>query len=392
MHYKISDNISFLQPKGAVKSALSKLYTNVDEHIIVKNRADEREFVVNNTVKSFIEKFSCPKTLIEVTEEIAAEVNASTDVTAKIVAPFFKYMLHRKFIIPELKQVKKIQSKRLLRSNTIINGFRIKEAIDISERLDIYKAVDTISKQEIVIKLLKQPENKYVQELQREYNFLKTLQHTNVSPKVYGFTETKDTVYFVQQFIKGTRLPLYFEEKKSVKAKDVTRLAFEIIKAFKKIHAKGIVHGDIHPSNIIVTNKDKIKVIDFGLSLNHEDNNKRVNFGGAYSYMPPERITKTTAKKFLRKPDFYSDVYQLGIIIYTLLYNELPFDGLTWEQLAKEIKHKKMLFAPTSYYGFEVPDWIKDFISKCTAKKPLQRFTDAQEMYVTFLKTKSHGN
>ncbi len=167
----------------------------------------------------------------------------------------------------------------------------------------------------------------------------------------------------------------------------VFSIAAKIIEAFKEIHLKNIVHGDIHPNNIIVTPENNIKIIDFGLALHTElDKNEHVNFGGVYFFMPPERIKKTSYNKFTRKPDFYSDVFQLGVVLYMLLYNNYPFNGVTWEELAIEIKEKAIEFPGISHFSFLVPEWLKNIITKCVAKKSKERFLNAEELSNAFSK------
>jgi len=102
--------------------------------------------------------------------------------------------------------------------------------------------------------------------------------------------------------------------------------------------------------------------------------------------MPPERIKKATHNKFTRKPDFYSDVFQLGVVLYVLLYNKYPFNGITWEELATEIKEKRIQFPYKSHYNFLVSAWVKNIIIKCVAKKPAHRFLNAEELYNGFSK------
>ncbi len=239
-----------------------------------------------------------------------------------------------------------------------------------------------------VIKLLKSVEKRKVKDFEREFSFLKALQNSSISPAAYSFRIKENYVYFSQEFVEGLSLPQFTRRKKRSPKKLVLSIAGKIAEAFKEIHLRNIVHGDIHPSNIIVTSGNTIKIIDFGLALNTElDKDELVNFGGAYFFMPPERIRKTTFNKFTHKPDFYSDVFQIGIVLFMLLYNEYPFNGITWEELASEVKEKQIAFPEVSHFNFLIPKWLKDVIEKCVAKKAKQRFSTAAELYHAFQKS-----
>ncbi len=204
----------------------------------------------------------------------------------------------------------------------------------------------------------------------KESLLLQLLSETGIAPGAYVLITTGNHTYFTQDFINGLSLPQFINREKQSTFNLVSKIIENILYAFKEIHALHIVHGDIHSSNILITDENKIKVIDFGLALNTQlDKDQLVNFGGAYFFMPPERIKKTTHNKFLRKPDFYSDIFQLGVVLYMLLYNEYPFNGLTWEELATAIKEKQVEFPDTSQYGFEVPQWLINIIATCVSKK-----------------------
>jgi len=383
MRYKISDSIQF-EKEAAHLNSINTNYA-VDERILIVDSYSDRRFFVNQTIKTFIEKFSAPKTFNEIHKEVALEVNVDVDKVKKITQPFLKYIKYRRFIVPENYVPKKATNKALFAVNTVLNEYKIENLLDINGDIDIYKAVNLQSQKKAVVKLLKQTHKKEIAELRREFNFLKALHQTETAPAAYKFITKENYAYFTQEFVEGLGLPQFIKRKKSSSQKLVFSIAAKIAETFKEIHAKNIVHGDIHPSNIIVTPENKIKVVDFGLSLNSElDKEEIVNFGGAYFFMPPERINKTTYKKFTRKPDFQSDVFQIGVVLYTLLYDEYPFNGVTWEELATEIKEKPVSFPEKSHFNFLIPGWLTAIIAKCVAKKANQRFPNAIELSHAF--------
>ena len=385
MRYRISKHIEFFHPGACLTIQCDA--SALQERVLLRDNKTDRSFLINSTIETFIKKFTVAKTLDEVTEEIATAINVSFSEVKKRILPFFNHSKYRHFIVPENYHEKEYGAISLFTINTILDQYKIEKNIDVNGAIEIYKAVDLKLDITVVIKLLKHPEKKNVEELQREYNFLKTLSKTGVTPAAYTFIERAEYAYFTQQFVDGLSLPQFIRRKKNSSKKIVLAIATEIIKAFGKIHAENIVHGDIHPGNIILTNETRIKILDFGLAVHQElERDELINFGGAYFFMPPERIKKSTYKKFTRKPDFYSDVFQLGVVLYMLLYDKYPFNGVTWEELATEIKEKQIVFPPKSQYSFLVPEWLKNVIIKCVAKKPAERFVNAQELYNTFSK------
>ncbi|TKK71888.1 serine/threonine protein kinase [Ilyomonas limi] len=380
MRYQISKHIQFLHPEECSTIQLDTFV--LQNRILIRDTKDDRSFLVNPTIETFIKKFTVAKTLDEITAEIAAEVHTPVIDVKKIILPFFNHSKYRHFIVSENYTEKEPSAVASFAINTILDEYKIEKIIDVNSNIDVYMATDLNSANTVVIKLLKRPNEQAVEALKREYNFLETLSKTGVTPLAYTFIERDKYTYFTQQFVDGLSLPQFIKRKKNTPKKLVLDIAAEIIEAFEKIHAENIVHGDIHPSNIILTNKMQIKVLDFGLAIHHElEKDELINFGGAYFFMPPERIKKTTYKKFTRKPDFSSDVFQLGVVLYTFLYDAYPFNGITWEELATAIKEKPIEFPPKSQYGFLVPEWLKNSIAMCVAKKPSARFANAHELY-----------
>lgn len=379
MRYKIPAHIQIINTSDndAAGNAASFLVADV---------LNERQFYINPTIKNFIEKFAAPKSFKDVMLEIAAEINASADDIRKHIQPFFKYIKRRHFIVPENYVAETKPLAPFLNPYAIIDNYKIEEVLSVNGDTDTYKAIDLSDKSLVIIKLLKRAKEEDAYELKKEFYFLKTLEPFNVSAKGFALNTKESCVYFVQEFIDGLSLPQFIHRRKNSTLPLIKNIISSILSSFKKIHTENIVHGDIHPSNFIVTNSNDIKVVDFGLAVNNIHNNEVTHFGGAYFFMPPERIKTTTRNKFTRRPNFYSDVFQLGVVLYVLLYNKYPFNGITWEELATEIKEKQIEFPATSQYGFMVPEYLKNIIAICVSKKPKQRFVNADELYDAFSK------
>jgi serine/threonine protein kinase len=155
-----------------------------------------------------------------------------------------------------------------------------------------------------------------------------------------------------------------------------------LLHAFSELHACGIVHGDIHSSNVLAARNKTVRIIDLGLSVKKEElsGDQILKYGGVDFYMPPERINTSSANKLVKPPDFYSDVYQIGLLLYSILYHELPFRGFTWEELATHIKEDEAPFHPFAAGAFSVPLELNNIIRKSLEKKPENRQKDATEM------------
>jgi serine/threonine protein kinase len=159
----------------------------------------------------------------------------------------------------------------------------------------------------------------------------------------------------------------------------------EILTAFSLLHQSNLIHGDIHPSNILVLEDKTVKIIDLGLSRNVQvENNEVVKFGGISFYMPPERINISSVKKYMKEPDLFSDVYQVGVIIYLILYNTTPFKGFIWEELSQNIKTTDAVYPDVSFLNYPVPEQLINIVKKCLNKNPLERYANATEILADY--------
>lgn len=199
---------------------------------------------------------------------------------------------------------------------------------------------------------------------------------------VYGFNKEKELyAYITLEYINGKSLSRYIDEQEPLTKEDCLQIIQGIIYGFSLLHDCKLIHGDIHASNILVLKDKTIKIIDVELSRKVQVENEQVlKFGGVYHYMPPDRINNTTSKKFTTQPDLYSDVYQIGLLIYLILYNTLPFEGFIWEELAFNIKEAEAQYHEESFLNYPVPIPLIAIVKKCLNKKPLDRYANAGEI------------
>jgi serine/threonine-protein kinase len=204
---------------------------------------------------------------------------------------------------------------------------------------------------------------------------------------VYGFKRNKHYAYIILEFIDGKSLFNYINEQKLLTKENCLQIIEAIINGFSLLHKIQLIHGDIHSSNILVLEDKTIKVIDVGLSINLQADKKQVlKFGGVNHYMPPERINISSSNKFISEPDLYSDVYQIGLLVYLILYNTLPFNGFIWEELATNIKEKEAEYKESSFLNFSVSPGLITIIKKCLNKNPFNRYANAGEVLADFKK------
>ena len=156
--------------------------------------------------------------------------------------------------------------------------------------------------------------------LRREARMVAALDHPNVVP-LYEAGEEGGTVYVVTRWVEGTELGTLILEQGPLEPARAARIVAQIAAALATAHAKGLVHRDVKPSNVILTREDHVYLTDFGLAkraatapgLTAVDQMR-----GTVDYVAPELIEGS-------EPDARSDVYSLGCVLFEMLAGEPPF-------------------------------------------------------------------
>jgi serine/threonine-protein kinase len=228
---------------------------------------------------------------------------------------------------------------------------------------------------------------KILARFERECGTVAGLSHPNIIQLV-DFGKTDDgTLYMVMEFVEGRPLSSVLEEQGALDPKRTSRILQQVCDALGEAHAAGIVHRDMKPDNIVLTEraKDFVKVLDFGIAKRGEDaqskqEEKLTQQGtvlGTPPYMSPEQFTG-------RPIDLRSDLYSIGIIAYEMLGGRLPFSGNTaWEFANQHMTAPPapLLAAPS---GAPLPQSMLSAIMRSLQKDPQARFASATEFFDAF--------
>lgn len=255
------------------------------------------------------------------------------------------------------------------------NRYEILEKIGNGGMAIVYKAKCHVLNRFVAIKILKDEfttDSEFIKKFNSEAQSAASLTHSNIV-SIYDVGNEDNLYYIVMELIKGKTLKEIIIEDGILSWKWSVSIAIQIASALETAHKNNIIHRDIKPHNIIITEDGIAKVTDFGIAK-AVSNSTITAFGttiGSVHYFSPEhaRGGYTDAK---------SDLYSLGIVMYEMLTGRVPFDADTPVSVAlKQVQEEPV---EAIKYNSSIPVSVNRIILKAMQKDPNLRYQNATEM------------
>lgn len=249
--------------------------------------------------------------------------------------------------------------------------YEIKRPLGEGGMATVYYAENSIGKR-VALKFLK-PElfgsEKTKQRFRNEAQLLVRLEHPNIR-QVIDWYEEGASMAIIMEYLEGKDLQSYVDEKGKVPEKQVIEWFSQILPAFSFTHEQQIVHRDIKPSNLFLTNRGSVKVLDFGIAQIHDMRLTGTDSSlGSPMFMSPEQIVTP------KNVDSRTDIYSLGVTLFTLLAGEKPYDDSTGSSYKVQDAIVKEPLPKLN----GVSEHINKVIQKATAKDPAKRYHSCED-------------
>jgi serine/threonine protein kinase/tetratricopeptide (TPR) repeat protein len=257
----------------------------------------------------------------------------------------------------------------------IAGRYRIRKLLGMGGMGAVYRVHDGELDRDVALKLIRSdigenPET--LERFKREIQLSSKVTHKNVL-RVYDLGASEGIKYLTMQFVEGEDLSTVLKREGRLPVPRLTRILRQILEGLIAAHEQGVIHRDLKPQNIMLDASDNVFVTDFGLAKSLEQSGMTqtgVIVGTPY-YMSPEQVKGTPI-------DHRSDIFSLGVILYQMSTDQLPFTGSSPYEVMAQRLHA--VPSPASRLNPDLPAHLGKILERCMAVDPAARYQTASDV------------
>jgi serine/threonine protein kinase len=254
-----------------------------------------------------------------------------------------------------------------------VGRYQILETIGTGASSRVVRAFDPMIGRHVALKLFSPQlaEGEGRERFIKEARVVGQISHPNIiALHDMGIEESTSTPYLVMEYIEGQPLERLID-KGSIPFPRACAWIGDVAVALGVAHRKGIIHGDVKPANILITEDGRIKLTDFGMARLASRDAKDTPLLGTPAYWCPEQI--------LGKPqDHRSDIFSLGVVLYEMITGSRPFDADSLQGLCARVMSSAPL--PPSQTNPSLPSGLNELVLSCLEKDPARRRSSAEDL------------
>lgn len=266
-------------------------------------------------------------------------------------------------------------SEELKRGSVFAGRYEIIEEIGKGGMGHVYRVEDTKAKEEVALKLIRPviaTDKKTIERFRNELTTARKITHKNVC-RMYDLGEERGRNYITMEYVSGQDVKGIIHQMGQLTVGKAVSIAKQICDGLAEAHNLGVVHRDIKPNNIMIDRGGNAKIMDFGIA--RAVKGKSITGSGVAigtpQYMSPEQVEG-------KEVDLRSDIYSLGILLYEMLTDKVPFEGDT--PLTIGVKQKTEVPKDPKEYNERISEDLSRVILRCMAKDRENRYQNANEL------------
>jgi eukaryotic-like serine/threonine-protein kinase len=355
-----------------------------EDYVVTRPRSRTPSKVVDAGFAELLAQFKEPKQIIDAVVEFSTAAGHDPDAVLEERFPALCDLIESGFLVVADSQFAEVITASLNLGDQVHQA-TIREIVQVLEDTELYRA-EAPDGANVAIKIARPGcERRVAGFLRREGSVLKHLDGL-VNPQLVARGDLNGRPYLVLAWCQGERVTSVaarLRRSRGLQAIDLINLAARILEAYSHLHSQSVVHGDIHPGNLLVMPDHSVTILDFGFAVIHGRKGIRAPpRGGIARYFEPEYVSAYLRREDIPTASFAGDQYALAVLLYELIsgadYLDFSHEKRTmFEQIANE--------APRSFSDRGVAPWwaVEATIAKALSKEPADRFSSVAEFAAT---------
>ncbi len=271
-------------------------------------------------------------------------------------------------------------------SGATLGDYRLVRKIAEGGMGEVYEAIQLNLDRRVALKLVTDrfaSQSQFLVRFEREAKAAAALNHPNIV-QVYDFGKAEGLFYLVMEFVDGVDLAEYVKGRGKLSVTEALGFIEQAARGLNAAAAQAIIHRDVKPANLLLTNDGIVKVSDLGLAKKLTDESEVTMTSaclGSPHFLAPEQAADA------RRVDHRADIYSLGITLLFLLTGKHPFDG--GSALTVLLAHAQKPLPTGAELGVALPDAVESLIRRMSAKNPEDRYQDYASLFADVARVKA---
>jgi len=252
----------------------------------------------------------------------------------------------------------------------LADRYELEQLVGTGGMSSVYRAHDRLLERKVALKVLHKQfsgDDEYIERFRREARAVAALSHPNIVT-VIDRGEHDERQFIVFEYIEGDNLKEVIQRRGPAPVETALELAMQVARGLSFAHGSGLVHRDVKPQNVLIAGNGEAKVTDFGIARSLDVQHGMTQTGtvlGTSDYIAPEQAQG-------QRVDEHTDVYSLGVVLYELLTNEVPFPGENFVAVA--MRHINEPPPSVRERRSDVSPRLDLAVRRAMAKSPSDRF------------------
>ncbi len=259
---------------------------------------------------------------------------------------------------------------------SIFAGCRIEEVISHGDMAVVYRAEELALQRRVALKLIlpeRTGEERFRERFRRESKVAAAIDHPNVIP-IFDAGDEDGLLFITMRLVEGTDMRALIAAEGRIEPRRAARIVRQVGAALDAVHAHGMMHRDVKPSNVLLAREDHVYLSDFGLAKRAASVGGLTRQGSIVAraeYVAPEQILN-------ERVDARSDIYALGCLLFETLTGEPPF--ARWKEGPEALAHLNAPLPSPVELCPDLPREFDDVVRRAMAKDPSERYPSAGDL------------